>query len=521
MLYILASGSVRGFAFTLGLTTIIDVVVVFLFTKPCVTLLARTKFFGERATSWSGARPPSGWRAGPDAVGRRPHAGRRRRVTIADAAPSERRARRRRRTERPGGLMSSFAAFGNDSTRGELSFDFVGRQRLWYAISRRRPARLDRWRSVFRGLNLGIEFKGGVEFRVTQHADLEQRRRARRRQRRGRRTPSRPDASAATRVRVQTEPAQRPADRAGAAGDAGEGVRRRRRQRQRHVRRAVLGRSVTEQGAASGLVVFLVLVVLVIALYFRNWKMAVAAHRRAAARPRDHGRHLRPGRLRGHAGDVIGLLTILGYSLYDTVVVFDKVRENTARHRRRTTKRTYAEAANLAVNQTLVRSINTSVVALLPVGAILFIGAVLLGAGTLKDLALALFVGIAAGTYSSIFIATPLLADLKERRAGDAGAGASGCRRRRDEAAGRRSSRRRSAAGAGVAAPALAGAAGGRPPATAGRRRRPTPAAPSDAAAGPARPASAAGARPARAGRPGGRKRVRRRDRPQRGGRRR
>ncbi|HVN12301.1 MAG TPA: protein translocase subunit SecF, partial [Kineosporiaceae bacterium] len=111
---------------------------------------------------------------------------------------------------------------------------------------------------------------------------------------------------------------------------------------------------------------------------------------------------------------VIGFLTILGYSLYDTVVVFDKVRENTE-HIGATTKRTYAEAANLAVNQTLVRSINTSVVALLPVGAILFIGALLLGAGTLKDISLALFVGIAAGTYSSIFIATPLLVQLRMR----------------------------------------------------------------------------------------------------------
>jgi preprotein translocase subunit SecF len=111
---------------------------------------------------------------------------------------------------------------------------------------------------------------------------------------------------------------------------------------------------------------------------------------------------------------VIGFLTILGYSLYDTVVVFDKVRENTA-HITAQTKQTYSQAANLALNQTLVRSINTSVVALLPIGSILFIGALLLGAGTLKDLSLALFVGVAAGTYSSVFIATPLLADLRER----------------------------------------------------------------------------------------------------------
>jgi preprotein translocase subunit SecF len=111
---------------------------------------------------------------------------------------------------------------------------------------------------------------------------------------------------------------------------------------------------------------------------------------------------------------VIGFLTILGYSLYDTVVVFDKVRENT-KSITSTSKVTYSAAANLAVNQTLVRSFNTSVIALLPVGSILFVGSGLLGAGTLKDLSLALFVGLATGTYSSIFIATPLLAQLRER----------------------------------------------------------------------------------------------------------
>jgi preprotein translocase subunit SecF len=111
---------------------------------------------------------------------------------------------------------------------------------------------------------------------------------------------------------------------------------------------------------------------------------------------------------------VIGLLTILGYSLYDTVVVFDKVRENTA-GLLTSQRSTYSDAANLALNQTLVRSINTSLTALLPVASILFVGAGLLGAGTLKDLSLVLFVGMLSGTYSSIFIATPVLADLKER----------------------------------------------------------------------------------------------------------
>jgi preprotein translocase subunit SecF len=111
---------------------------------------------------------------------------------------------------------------------------------------------------------------------------------------------------------------------------------------------------------------------------------------------------------------LIGVLTILGYSLYDTVVVFDKVREN-VRDLRSSTTRTYSEAANLAVNQVLVRSINTTIIGVLPVAALLFTGAVILGEGPLKDLALALFVGMIAGAYSSIFIATPILAQMKER----------------------------------------------------------------------------------------------------------
>ena len=111
---------------------------------------------------------------------------------------------------------------------------------------------------------------------------------------------------------------------------------------------------------------------------------------------------------------LIGVLTILGYSLYDTVVVFDKVRENVRGVRTSTTK-TYSDAANLAINQVLVRSINTTVIGVLPVAALLFAGAIILGEGPLKDLALALFVGMISGAYSSIFIATPLLAQLKER----------------------------------------------------------------------------------------------------------
>lgn len=111
---------------------------------------------------------------------------------------------------------------------------------------------------------------------------------------------------------------------------------------------------------------------------------------------------------------VIGLLTILGFSLYDTVIVFDKVEENTHGFQH-TTRRTFAEQANLAVNQTFMRSINTSLISVLPVLALIVVAVWLLGVGTLKDLAVVQLVGIIVGTYSSIFFATPLLVSLRER----------------------------------------------------------------------------------------------------------
>ncbi|TRW84770.1 protein translocase subunit SecF [Mycolicibacterium sp. 018/SC-01/001] len=111
---------------------------------------------------------------------------------------------------------------------------------------------------------------------------------------------------------------------------------------------------------------------------------------------------------------VIGLLTILGFSLYDTVIVFDKVEENTEGFEH-TTRRTFAEQANLAVNQTFMRSINTSLISVLPIIALMVIAVWLLGVGTLMDLALVQLVGVIVGTYSSIFFATPLLVSLRER----------------------------------------------------------------------------------------------------------
>src|SRR5699024_5465374 len=186
------------------------------------------------------------------------------------------------------------------------------------------------------------------------------------------------------------------------------------------------------QKMLRGVVVFLALVAGMMALYFRNLKSSLAA---MGALFHDMlvtmGVYLVVG-FEITPGTVIGFLTVMGYSLYDTIVVFDKVRENTAGLVRQT-RTTYADQVQRAANQTLVRSINTSVVALLPVGAILFIGAFLLGAGTLKDISLALFIGIIAGTYSSVFLAPGVLVDLRRREPGIAAHTAKVLRERRGE----------------------------------------------------------------------------------------
>ncbi|MGO1583705.1 MAG: protein translocase subunit SecF, partial [Actinomycetaceae bacterium] len=165
------------------------------------------------------------------------------------------------------------------------------------------------------------------------------------------------------------------------------------------------GADVTRQALLS-LVIFLAIVSVVMVLYFRAWTFAAGA---IIALLHDVVLTVGIYALIGFEvtpSSVIGFLTILGYSLYDTVVVFDKVRENTEGVLDQG-RDTYAERSNLAVNQTLVRSINTSVTGLLPVAAILVIGVWLLGASTLGDIALALFVGMLLSTISSVFIAAP------------------------------------------------------------------------------------------------------------------
>jgi len=305
--------------------------------------------------------------------------------------------------------MSKLSGLGGRLYRGETSVDFIGRRRRWYSISA-----LFILASIgalsLQGLHLGIEFKGGSSFTVTKvNASIE-------------------DARAAVtatgipgelivqnigtdKVRVQTsalDNAQNNAVQDALAAKfsvATESI-------DSQIVGPSWGKEITRK-ALYGLFGFLICVMLYLAMAFEP-KMAVAAIVAVV-----HDVFITVGiyALVGFdvtPATVIGFLTILGYSLYDTVVVFDKIRENT-RTITASSKQTYSQATNLAVNQTLVRSFNTSLIALLPVASILFVGAGLLGAGTLKDLSLALFIGLTVGTYSSVFIAPPVLAQLREK----------------------------------------------------------------------------------------------------------
>nr|WP_202881750.1 protein translocase subunit SecF [Pedococcus badiiscoriae] len=300
---------------------------------------------------------------------------------------------------------------GNDLYTGKRSIDFVGRYKRWYALSGVFFL-LAIIGLVWHGLNLSLEFRGGSEFRVssvTSSANYEARAKA---------AVSRiPNAGAAEvtkvgtgTIRVQTEQLKESEIR-----DVQSALATEFKTDVNNVSASFVGPSwgaSVSQQALKALAVFLALVSIVMAIYFRTWKMAVAG---LVALLHDLFITVGIYALAGFEvspATMIGFLTILGYSLYDTVVVFDKVRENTS-EALGNGRMTYAQAANLAVNQTLVRSINTTIVALLPIGSILAIGFVFLGPGTLLDLALALFVGIAVGAYSSIFIATPLLVHLR------------------------------------------------------------------------------------------------------------
>ncbi|MEZ7668217.1 protein translocase subunit SecF [Rothia sp. 27098_8_27] len=306
---------------------------------------------------------------------------------------------------------NAFARFGNDLHSGARSYPFVGKRRLWLVLATVLMAVSVLIPAVGGGFNLGIDFRGGSEFVVSKTAHVD----------------------TATGERIIHEKAKDASDvrvtniapgtiraqmsklsddetlQVKAALQEGYGVS------ENDVTSSFVGPTwgadVTRQ-AFWGLVAFVVLALIGMAFYFRTWKMSLASIAGlfftvvvTVGLYAAFGFEITPSA-------IIGFLTILSYSLYDSVVVFDKIRENTedVLERRDTT---FAEQINLAVNQTLVRSINTAIVGVLPVGAILFIGAFILGAGTLQDLSLSLFVGILVGMFGTLFVSAPLYASLR------------------------------------------------------------------------------------------------------------
>ena len=308
--------------------------------------------------------------------------------------------------------MSKLGDLGHNLYTGRVSYDLVGKRKKWYILSGV-VLLISLGTLLTRGLNLGIEFKGGAEYQVPVKnpttASVTQARDAV--------TSAGQSASSVTIVGGDTIRVQTPSLTTTDSNKVNSALAKSFAVADTDIKVQIVGPtwgSEVSKNAARALGVFLVLVALFLAVYF-EWPMAVAGLIALA-----HDVLITVGiyALSGFEvtpATVIGFLTILGYSLYDTVVVFDKVRENTS-GLTSGSRMTYSEASNLALNQTLVRSINTSVVALLPVLSILVVGIVKLGTGTLNDLALALFIGMLVGTYSSIFIATPILSQIKERQ---------------------------------------------------------------------------------------------------------
>src|ERR1700712_3584597 len=310
--------------------------------------------------------------------------------------------------------MARMSDLGNDLYTGKKSYNIVGRWKLWFGIAIVLILVSVVGPFLRGGFVYGIEFRGGSQFSITQVSDQSQ--------------------QAGIDAVKSVDPAVVPL-----VSTLGQnGVRIQTDQlndaESNQVRDALAtaynvspddvtinfigptwGADITGQ-AIRGLIIFLALAAIFMAIYFRTWKMAAAAMTALL-----HDLILTAG-IYGITGfeitpaAVIGFLTILGYSLYDTVVVFDKIRENTRLMGEKPT-RTFSETVNLAVNQTLVRSLNTSIVAMLPVASILFIGAFVLGAGTLRDISLALLIGIFVGTYSTIFIASPMYALMRRGEA--------------------------------------------------------------------------------------------------------
>ncbi|QGZ48000.1 protein translocase subunit SecF [Streptomyces sp. QHH-9511] len=304
--------------------------------------------------------------------------------------------------------MSKLGDLGARLHRGEVGYDFIGNRKIWYGLSILITITAIVALAV-RGLNMGIEFQGGAVFTTPKSDVSVSQAQEYAEEASGHDAIVQQLGNGSLRIQVGgLDTGQSDQVRTELAKDLNVPENK--------IAAELVGPSWGEQianKAWTGLAVFMILVVIYLAIAF-EWRMAVAA---LIALIHDITITVGIYSLVGFevtVGTVIGLLTILGYSLYDTVVVFDSLKEQTKGITKQT-RWTYSDMANRSINGTLVRSINTTVVALLPVAGLLFIGGGVLGAGMLNDISLSLFVGLAAGAYSSIFIATPLVADLKER----------------------------------------------------------------------------------------------------------
>ncbi|MFJ3228744.1 protein translocase subunit SecF [Streptomyces sp. NPDC086783] len=304
--------------------------------------------------------------------------------------------------------MSKLGTLGARLHRGEIGYDFVGKRKIWYGVSILITITAILGLTV-RGLNMGIEFQGGAVFTTERTSVSVSQAETYAEEASGHDAIVQKLGNGGLRIQIAGIDT-------GKSDQIKDELAKDLKVDAESINADLVGPSWGDQianKAWQGLAIFMVLVVIYLAIAF-EWRMAVAA---LVALIHDITITVGIYALVGFEvtpGTVIGLLTILGYSLYDTVVVFDSLKEQT-KDLTKQTRWTYSEVADRSINSTLVRSINTTVVALLPVAGLLFIGGGVLGAGMLNDISLSLFVGLAAGAYSSIFIATPLVADLKER----------------------------------------------------------------------------------------------------------
>ncbi|MDR3116529.1 MAG: protein translocase subunit SecF [Bifidobacteriaceae bacterium] len=354
-------------------------------------------------------------------------------------------------------MASLLDRWGNNLYTGQKSYQIVQKRKFFYIVSAVAIV-ICVGLMVFRGFNLGIEFRGGSEFQINQVSNSSQQfavetlqkvlpnevprvsnlgsdsiriqtdsldeetqikvRNALAEAYFGNCEKSESEKDEAKKTEEKSQDSKNEEDKSKTADDkTAEDKEKCLKENRDKVSNTTIGPSwgkdVSNKGITA-LIIFMLCCMAFMTIYFRNWRMALSG---ILALFQDLiitvgiyaavGWEITPA-------SMIGFLTILGYSMYDTVVVFDKVRENTADVYKQT-RTSFAAQANLAVNQTFVRSINTTVVALLPVSAVLFIGTAWVGAGTLQDISLALFIGMTAGAYSSIFLATPMLVTLQSK----------------------------------------------------------------------------------------------------------